>query len=69
MRVELNQDGRFVLQWGNLHSLATGMPEQDFLRIKFLPTSPQKVSFKLSDNHVVSLSYDGMDFIKLPNLL
>jgi CubicO group peptidase (beta-lactamase class C family) len=69
MRVELNQEGRFVLQWGNLHSLATGMPEQDFLRIKFLPTSPQKVSFKLSDNHVVSLSYDGMDFIKLPNLL
>ena len=55
----------FQLDWGNMKSLATATESADIIRIRFLPSQPQKISFNVVNNAVQSLTYDDVVFTKL----
>lgn len=62
--VQMNDEQRFDVTWGALHSDSTGMNEADQIRVSFDPTSGSVIEFK-TDNDVTALRYAGVDFAKM----
>ncbi len=62
--VSLNDQQRFNVQWGVMHSNSTGMNEKDQIRVELDPTSGSVIEFNVEEN-VIGLKYAGERFIKV----
>ena len=61
--VNKNDNERFDIQWGVMHSGSTGMNDKDKIRVELEPTSGSVIQFNVSDK-VDSLIYAGIAFTK-----
>ncbi|MCC2616823.1 beta-lactamase family protein [Aestuariibacter halophilus] len=62
--VRHNEEQRFDVEWGVMHSSSTGMNEADKIRVELEPTSGTVITFNV-DDQVQSLEYGGVVFNKL----
>ena len=63
IKVSLTADEQMELNFGQLTTVATGFDKADTLRVTFVPTSGETISFNTT-NKVHSLRYDGFEFVK-----
>ncbi|WP_448568333.1 serine hydrolase domain-containing protein [Thalassotalea ganghwensis] len=63
IEVSLTSNKQLALRWGQLSTIATGFDKADKLRVTFIPTSGEILSFNTT-NQVDSLTFDGMNFVK-----
>ena len=59
-----HNDDVFELTWGNLKATATPLRGIDQMRVKFRPSSGQKIQFEMVDGNPTGLIYDGLTFVK-----
>jgi hypothetical protein len=52
------------LQWGSLQANATAYEATDQARVEFMPGSGQVVRFRLQDEEVVAVEFDGLRFAR-----
>ncbi|OGT59652.1 MAG: hypothetical protein A3E01_04090 [Gammaproteobacteria bacterium RIFCSPHIGHO2_12_FULL_63_22] len=66
IEVTLDPEGRLLLRWGRVASMATGFDGPEQVRVEFVPNSGQIVSFKVDDRKVTSLTFGDMRFDRTP---
>ena len=64
IKVRMNEENRFHVSWGVMHSESTSMGETDTIRVELDPTTGTAITFSVGDN-VESLSYAGIEFKKV----
>lgn len=62
--VSQNTKSQYILDWGNVHSIATASKVLNTMRVKLRPSRAQIVHFQVKGNQVVALTYDNIKFSK-----
>jgi hypothetical protein len=47
-----------------MNSMATASKEADSMRVKFMPTRGQNITFSVTDKQINALTYGGFEFTK-----
>ncbi len=61
--IQLNDQQRFLVRWGVMHSDSSGMDKKDQIRVELDPTNGTVIAFDVEDT-VKSLRYAGVEFTK-----
>ncbi len=64
MTVALNDGQEMDIRWGRLAATATGYEQEDHVRVEFAPNSGKALSFRVNDERVEALLFEGMEFVK-----
>ena len=66
--ISLNEQNRFDVSWGVLHSGSLGMDTADQIRVELEPNSGSIITFEV-DKQVMALRYAGILFHKVQSAL
>jgi len=64
MRIDVDSHGSLAIRWGRLHSIATGYPRDDQVRVELVPNSGNVLAFQLDGDKVVAVRLEDMTFVR-----
>jgi CubicO group peptidase (beta-lactamase class C family) len=67
MKVSLNEQGKLLIRWGRLESIAGAFDNPDTVRVEFSPNSGDTLDFIAGNNSIAGLRFASATFSKLPN--
>ncbi len=65
INIVIDKQKNMQVSWGNMHAVATPFKHQDTVRLELAPGQGRTIKFNISDNKVLSLEYEDLEFSRL----